>query len=63
MGYHNNREPRRFWKTDRNRVRVPCASCGAPARPYGADLPFCDTCLDWMHPSSLAERSDLGATD
>ena len=64
MGQSNNREPRRLWKSmERNRAHVPCASCGAEARPHGATPPFCRACLDWARQSSLAESDDLGAGD
>jgi hypothetical protein len=64
MGETSNREPRRLWRAnENNRSRVPCASCGAPARPHSADLPFCNTCLDWARQTSLAEQDDLGAGD
>ena len=59
MGYSSNREPRRHWK-EAHRMRVPCASCGAPARPHSADLPFCNTCLDWARQRNFDE---LGAGD
>jgi hypothetical protein len=61
MGYASNREPRRRSTTDRHRNRVPCVSCGAPARLHAAELPFCNTCLDWARQSSLAEEDELGA--
>jgi hypothetical protein len=64
MGKSNNREPRRLWKsTQNNRVRVACASCGANARPLGANLPFCNACLDWARQSNLADWDELGAGD
>jgi endogenous inhibitor of DNA gyrase (YacG/DUF329 family) len=61
MGHTSNREPRRLWRGDR--ARVPCASCGAPARPHSADLPFCNTCLDWARQKNLMEWDELGAGD
>jgi hypothetical protein len=61
MGYTSNREPRRRWKDAR--MRVPCASCGAPARPHSAELPFCNTCLDWARQSNFVEWDELGAGD
>jgi hypothetical protein len=61
MGYASNREPRRRWREDAHRVRVPCASCGAPARPHS--LPFCNTCLDWAHHNHLAETGELDTGD
>ncbi len=63
MGHTSNREPRRHWSSDRHRARVPCASCGAPARLQSADSPFCDACLDWTRQSNLAEWDELGAGD
>lgn len=64
MGQSNNREPRRLWKSmETNRARVPCASCGASARPHAANLPFCNACLDWARQSNLAERDELGVGD
>jgi len=63
MGYASNREPRRRWSADRHRARVPCASCGAPARLHSAELPFCNTCLDWAWQRSLAERDEQGTGD
>lgn len=63
MGYASNREPRRQWNADRNRVRVPCTSCGAPARLHSAELPFCSTCLDWTRQSTHAEWDELGVGD
>ena len=42
MGQTSNREPRRVWEvSETRRARVPCASCGAPARPHSSDVPFC----------------------
>ena len=61
MGYASNREPRRRWSNQR--ARVSCASCGAPARLHSAELPFCNTCLDWARQSSLAEWDELGTGD
>ena len=56
MGQTSNREPRRLWRaSESNRARVPCASCGAPARPHSPELPFCNACLDWARQSSLVE--------
>ena len=63
MGYASNREPRRQWSLDRQRGRVPCASCGASARLHSAELPFCDTCLDWARQGKLPESDELGAGD
>jgi len=63
MGYANNREPRRFWKTDSSRAHAPCASCGAPARLHSAHLLFCDTCLDWVRQGGILEGDDLSAGD
>jgi endogenous inhibitor of DNA gyrase (YacG/DUF329 family) len=63
MGYASNREPRRRWKADEHRTRVPCASCGAPARPHTADLPFCNACSDWGRQGHLAEWDELAAAD
>lgn len=63
MGYTSNREPRRHWKADKHRMRVSCASCGAPARPHSAELAFCHTCLDWARHSNLAEWDELGVGD
>ena len=64
MGQTNNREPRRLWRTgESSRTRVPCSSCGAPARRHSAELPFCNACLDWARQSSLAEWDDLGTGD
>lgn len=63
MGYASNREPRRRWNSERHRARVPCTSCGAPARLHSAELPFCSTCLDWARQSNLAEWDELGAGD
>jgi hypothetical protein len=62
MGNASNREPRRHWKAA-HRARVPCASCGTPARPHSPDLPFCNTCLDWARQGKLAEWDELGAGD
>ena len=62
MGHGSNREPRRFWSTgDQHRLRVPCASCGAPARPHAASVPFCDACLYGARHRNLAESDDLSA--
>lgn len=61
MGYASNREPRRMWSDHRG--RVPCASCGAPARLHSAELPFCNTCLDRARQSKLAEWDELGPGD
>ena len=63
MGYASNREPRRQWNADRHRARVPCVSCGAPARLHSAEVPFCVTCLDWARQRNLAESDELGASD
>jgi hypothetical protein len=59
MGQYNNREPRRLWKsTENSRARVPCASCGAKARPHAANLPFCNACLDRAQ-SAVADWDEL----
>lgn len=63
MGYTSNREPRRRWREDSHRARVPCASCGAPARPHSAELPFCYACLDWARQHNFSDWDDLGAGD
>jgi hypothetical protein len=64
MSQSSNREPRRLWKSmESNRARVPCASCGAEARPHAANPPFCSECLDRARQSSLAEWDELGAGD
>lgn len=63
MGYANNHEPRRRASSERHRGRVPCASCGAPARVHSAELPFCNSCLDWARQSNLVEWDELGAGD
>ena len=64
MGESSNREPRRLWKTGEiNRSRVPCESCGAPARPHSSDLPYCNACLDWSRQRNLDEWDDLGSGD
>jgi hypothetical protein len=61
MGHSSNREPRRFWSTaDHHRLRVPCASCGAPARPHAASVPFCDECLHGARQRSSADFDELG---
>lgn len=62
MGQSNNREPRRLWKSmESSRAHVPCASCGAAARPHAANLSFCNACLDWTRHSNLAEWDELDA--
>ena len=64
MSQCNNREPRRFWKSlERNRARVPCASCGVEARPGSAHLPFCNACLDWARHDNTADGDELGNSD
>lgn len=63
MGYESNREPRRQWRTHKNRSRVPCTSCGAIARLHSAELPFCNTCLDWARKKNLGEWDELGVGD
>lgn len=63
MGDTSNREPRRLWRAEGHRARVPCASCGAPARIQSADLPFCGACLDWARQTHLIEWDDLGDGD
>lgn len=63
MGHMSNREPRRQRYSERQRARVPCASCGAPVRAHSAELPFCYACLDWARQTSLAEWDELGAGD
>jgi hypothetical protein len=63
MGETSNREPRRLWKaSESNRTRVPCTSCGSPARAHSADLPFCNTCLDWARRGSLVDGDADGDT-
>lgn len=61
MGYASNREPRRQWNHRAQRAQVPCAACGASARPHSADLPFCNTCLDWARQRNLTDWDELGA--
>jgi hypothetical protein len=64
MGHASNREPRRFWRATRsNRVRVPCASCGAPARLHSAALPFCASCLGPARPGRYLDGDDLATGD
>lgn len=62
MGYASDREPRRRWNADKHSAHVPCASCGAPARPLST-VSFCNTCLDWARQSHLGEWDELGAGD
>ncbi len=64
MGQSNNRESRRLWKSmESNRAHIPCASCGATARPHSANQPFCTACLDWARPRNLADWDEPGAGD
>ena len=64
MGQSNNREPRRLWRSiGSSRAHVPCASCGAMARPHAGNLPFCNACLDRARESNLAGWDELGAGD
>lgn len=63
MGDASNREPRRWWSANQHRARVPCTSCGAPARLHSTELPFCNACLDWTRQRNLAEWDELGAGD
>jgi len=63
MGYTSNREPRRQWRIERHRMRVPCASCGASVRVHAAEPALCSACLDWARQRNLAEWDDLGAGD
>jgi hypothetical protein len=64
MGQTSNREPRRRWgASEPKRARIPCASCGAPARPHSPDLAFCYACLDGARQSNMVEWDDLGTVD
>jgi hypothetical protein len=63
MTYASNREPRRRWRTEAQRGREPCVSCGARARLHSAELPFCAACRDWTRQETLDEWDELGTGD